>query len=34
MENLSSRGLYLLIEADTEDEAGEVLKRVNKLTHD
>ena len=34
MENLSSKGLYLVCSAESSDEADEMLKLITKLTHD
>lgn len=34
MEQLSSKGLYLLLEASSKEEADEVIKSVEKLTHE
>jgi hypothetical protein len=34
MEQLSSKGLYLLMDAPSEDEANEIIKRAEKLTHE
>ncbi len=34
MENLSSRGLYLLTTVESQDDAGAILKDVAKMTHD
>ena len=32
--NLSSKGLYLVLETENEDELEAVLKMANRLTHD
>ena len=34
MENLSSRGLYLVTEVPTQDEADAIIKQVSRLTHE
>jgi hypothetical protein len=34
MEQLSSRGLYLLLRPSSEEEGIELLKKVQKLTHE